>query len=153
MPLIWCALTVLILFVLLEVGKKRSNSMSAEPHGLTSLKQVVQGNLPSDVHVYLIWDNQFYQVMHARALGQERVGCQVRTASHHNPIRAMTVNERALVILSAEDLLNANVQDTIQKAKGVAHPDYGRAGDAAPGFTATCSHKPGLYDDALPWFW
>jgi hypothetical protein len=153
MPLYLSALIICYLLVLLQEEKKRDCRMSAEPHGLTTLKQVVQGQLPENVHVYLIWDNQFFQVMHARALGQERVGCQVRTAYHHNPIRVMTVNERALVVLSAEELLHANVQDTIQKARGVAHPDYGRAYGSATGFTAGAGHKVGIYDDALPWFW
>jgi hypothetical protein len=65
----------------------------------------------------------------------------------------MAVDERSLVILSAEDLLNANVQETIQKAKGVAHPNYGRAYEAASGFSAVSGLKAGTYEDTLPWFW
>lgn len=146
------ALTVFVLFVYIN-NRKIEQPMSAEPHGLTTIKQVVHGQLPKHVHVYLIWDNMFFQVLHANAIPeQKKVGCKVRTPHQHKPIRVLSVDERAIVVLSAEDLLHANVQATVQAAKGVSNPDYGRACDIAPGFLDRTPMKASdVYDDTIPW--
>jgi hypothetical protein len=126
--------------------------MSAEPHGLTTIKQVVHGPIPEHVHAYLIWDNVFYQVLHANAIpDQKKVGCKVRTPYTHKPIRVMSVDERALCVISSVDLLHADVQATVQAARGVSHPDYGRASDFAAGFLSRAAMKETDAYDVMPW--
>jgi hypothetical protein len=126
--------------------------MSKEPHGITTIKQVVQYPIPERVNVYLIWNGAFQQVLHASAVaGKSKVKCLIRPATGHRANKYLEVEDRSIVILSHEDLLHADVTATVQAARGVANPDYGRHYEAAPGFLGHVAVKESLTYDAIPW--
>jgi hypothetical protein len=126
--------------------------MSKEPHGITTIKQVVQYPIPEHVNVYLIWNGSFQQVLHACAVaGKNKVKCLIRPATGHRANKYLEVEDRSVVILSQEDLLHADVAATVQAARGVAHPDYSRLYDTAPGFLERVTVKESLTYDAIPW--